>query len=306
MHDASLSFQPLPGFYEPSAVVQLPDGRFLVVEDQGSHPLRLVSFGADGAFESTALRAGLLQMFSDFWKLDDLEGLTVDHAGFVYGITSHSRDAEGREKESRNKLIRFRVQGDSVVDPRFVTGLKQALTARHAVLAAAAQVRDVKGGAGLSIEGLALSPDQQRLLVGLRSPLREGRALIASVENPAGIFDSGEAPRVGASLHALDLGGQGIRDLAHVPALGAFLVIGGPPSRKPGDFSLWLWSGEPDAQPDRVSVPGLQGLRKAEGVSPAIVNNAERILLVSDDGSRSAKRPASYLLLDPARLQAAD
>jgi hypothetical protein len=158
--------------------------RFLVVEDEKSHPLSLVTIGADGSVDTTALTAGLFQMFSEFWKLDDLEGLTLDRAGFVYGITSHSRDDDGDAKKSREKLVRFRVEGKRVVDPKVVVGLKQALTMRHAVLAAAAQVRDVKTSGGLNIEALEISPDQKRLLIGFRSPLRDGRALIAIVENP--------------------------------------------------------------------------------------------------------------------------
>jgi hypothetical protein len=111
------AFQLLTGIFEPSAIQQLPDGRFLVVEDEKSHPLSLVTIGADGSVDSTALSAGLLQMFSSFWKLDDLEGLALDRAGFVYGITSHSRDDDGDEKKSRDKLVRFRVEGKRVVGP---------------------------------------------------------------------------------------------------------------------------------------------------------------------------------------------
>ena len=36
-------FQPLTGIYEPSAVQQLPDGRFLVVEDEKQHPFSVFS-----------------------------------------------------------------------------------------------------------------------------------------------------------------------------------------------------------------------------------------------------------------------
>ena len=246
-NDQAPAFQPLKGIYEPSAILQLPDGRFLVVEDEKSHPLSLVTMGADGSVDSTALHAGLLQAFSGFWKLDDLEGLALDHAGFVYGITSHSRDDDGNEKKSREKLVRFRVDGKRVVDSKVVVGLKQALTMRHSVLAAAAQVRDVKTSGGLNIEALEISPDQKRMLIGFRSPLRDGRALIASVENPAAIFESDEAPAVAPLLDELDLGGHGIRGMSYVPAMGAYLVIGGPASREPADFDLWRWSGEPGA-----------------------------------------------------------
>jgi hypothetical protein len=297
------AFQPLTGIYEPSAIQQLPDGRFLVVEDEKEHPLSLVTIGADGTVETAALTAGLLQMFSPFWKLDDLEGLAADRAGFVYGITSHSRDDDGDEKKSREKLVRFVVEGDRVVDPKVVDGLKQALTARHGVLAEAAQVRDVKASGGLNIEGLEISPDQQRLLIGFRSPLRDGRALIAMVENPAAVFDSNEVPRIAPLLEELDLGGHGIRGLSYVPALGAYLVIGGPASREPAPFELWRWSGQPGARAQRMSVPGLRGLEKSEGVCPAVVGGRESIVIVSDDGNRAAGRTAGYLLLDPAQVQ---
>lgn len=299
------AFRPLTGTYEPSAIQQLPDGRFLVVEDEEDHPLSLVTIDADGTVETTALTAGLLQIFSAFWKLDDLEGLTADRAGWVYAITSHSRDDDGDRQASREKLVRFRVDGDRVVDPKVVDGLRHALTAQHAVLAAAAKVREVKDSGGLNIEGLEFSPDQQRLWIGFRSPLRDGRALIACVENPSAVFESDEAPRISPVLEELDLGGHGIRGLCHVPALGEYLVIGGPTSREPAAFDLWRWNGEPGAPARRVTVPGLKGFEKAEGVCTARVGSAERIMVVSDDGNRKAKRPAGYLLLDPARLQTA-
>ena len=60
------TFRPLTGIYEPSAIQQLPDGRFLVVEDEKDHPLSLVTIGADGTVKTAALSAELLQMFSSF------------------------------------------------------------------------------------------------------------------------------------------------------------------------------------------------------------------------------------------------
>lgn len=83
-HTDPLGFRPLTGTFEPSAIQQLPDGRFLVVED------------------------------------------------------------EGEEKKSRERLVRFRIEGEQVSTPMVVGGLKRALTSRHPVLAEAATVRAVK------------------------------------------------------------------------------------------------------------------------------------------------------------------
>jgi Protein of unknown function (DUF3616) len=302
---ASPSFQPLTGIFEPSAIQQLPDGRFLVAEDEERHPFSLVTIGATGSAESTSLKTGLLEFFSSFSNLNDLEGLALDRAGFVYAITSHSRDEEGGEKKSREKLARFRVEGNRVVDPKVVDGLKLALTTTHPVLAAAAKIREAKGGDGLNIEALEVTPDLQRLLIAFRSPLNGHRAIIARVENPSEIFESDEAPRIAPELDELDLAGHGIRGLAYVPSMGEYLVIGGPVSRLKGQFNLWRWSGQPGAQARRVVVSGLPGLEHAEGVSPAVIDGVERIIIVSDDGNRKARRFANYLLLDPGQLQTA-
>lgn len=304
-HERPPAFQPLTGIYEPSAIQQLPDGRFLVVEDEKRHPFSLIAIGADGSVDSTELTAGLFQIFSDFWKLDDLEGLALDRAGFVYAITSHSRDDDGDEKKSRERLVRFRIEGSRVAGPKVVDGLKRALTAKYPELAAAAKIRGVKAGGGLNIEALEISPDQQRLLIGFRSPLRDGRAIIASVENPSGLFEADDVPRLAADLDELDLGGHGIRGLSYVPSIGEYLVISGPVSREPGQFALWRWNGQQGGAARRVTVPGLQGLERAEGVSPAVIDGVVRIIIVSDDGDRKAGRSAGYLLLDLDQLQTA-
>lgn len=131
-------FLPLTGLYEPSAIQQLPDGRFLVVEDERSHPLSLVEIGADGTVSSRALGPGWFEGNEDFWKLDDLEGLALDAAGWIYAITSHSRDGDGDEKKARDKLVRFRVDGNRVSEPTVAKGFKAALLATWSRSAATA------------------------------------------------------------------------------------------------------------------------------------------------------------------------
>jgi len=298
-------FRELTGIHEPSAIQQLEDGRFLVVEDEKQYPFSLVTLGTDGRVGSKPLSMDALAEDDGFAKLDDLEGIALDRAGFIYAVTSHSRDGDGDEKKSRDKLVRFRIEGDHVVAPRVIQGIKPALTAAHPVLAAAAAIRDVKSDAGLNIEALDMSPDQQRLLIGLRSPLFEHRAIIACVENLAEMFDAEQPPRISETLLTLDLGGNGIRGLAYFACLDGYLVIAGPVAREAVQFQLWFWSGQPGAPARAVSVPGLPGFARAEGISPALIDGRQRIVMVNDDGSREETRFARFLLLDPEQLQIA-
>lgn len=296
------AFQPFVDIYEPSAVQQLPDGRFLVVEDEKQFPLTLFSIGTDGAITTAPIKRNPDDPDDPLGKLDDLEGLTLDASGNIYAITSHSRTGDGEEKKSRNKLVRFRIDGNRIGAGSVCTTLRAALVAAHPLLAEAAEILDVKNAGGLNIEAIEIDPATQHLLVGLRSPLQAGQALLARIENPIGIFDRGEAPRIAPTLQALDLCGHGVRGLSWVPALGGFLLVSGPVAREQTQFRLWFWSGQPDAVARPVSVPGLAGFEHAEGITPARLDGREQILIVSDDGNRAEGRPARYLRVDAAQL----
>ena len=299
------AFAPLTGLYEPSAIQQLPDGRFLVVEDEEDHSFSLLTLSASGDASSKSLGPGWFHGGDPIWKLDDLEGLTLDSSGQLYAITSHSRNDDGDAQKGREKLARFRIDKDRLVEPVVVGGLKPALAAAHPVLAAAAQVLDAKSGAGLNIEALEITPDGQRLLIGFRSPLQGSQAIIASVDNPAAVFDSAAAPQVSNPLQTLDLGGHGIRGMSYMAALNGYLILSGPASRADHAFGLWFWSGQANAPARRITVPGLAGFERAEGICPAVIDGVPKIVIVSDDGNRKKGNFAQFVLLDLAQLHIA-
>lgn len=303
--DRTPMFLPLTNLYEPSAIQQLPDGRFLVVEDEKQHPFNLLTIDSAGRIHSTPLKPAPGEGDDAFWKLDDLEGMVIDRLGNIYAATSHSRDSDGDEKKSRDKLVRFRIAGDRVVASAVVNSLKPALLAAHPALAAAAAIRDVKTAGGLNIEALELSADQQQLLIGFRSPLLDRRAIIACVENPAAMFEAGEPPRIRAALTTLNLDGDGIRGMAYIPALGGYLIGSGPATREQTQFRMWFWRGHPAEPARHVTVPGLPGFEHAEGVTPADLDGRPFILVVSDDGHRESGRCARFLLLEPGQLRIA-
>ena len=294
-------FKTLNGVYEPSAVQQLQDGRFLVAEDEKEFPFSLVSIHLDGTTTATPLviEAGA----ADPGKLNDLEGLAMDASGWIYATTSHSRNSQGEIKPSREKLIRFRVEGDRMVALGPVKNLKPALIAGHPELAAAAAILNVKAEGGFNIEALEFSPDQRDLLVGFRSPLDAGRALIASISNPTAMFEHNAEPVVTPALIRLDLGGQGLRGMSWAPDLGGYLLLSGPVARELTHFRLWFWGGQATDRPRPVDVDGLPGFEHAEGITPASIAGHPRYVIVSDDGSREEQRPAKYLLLSPEQLR---
>lgn len=294
-----LMFLTLTGIFEPSAIQQLPDARFLVAEDEKEHPFALFTLQPDGAVSSIPLETDT----EDAGKFDDLEGLTIDTKGNIYAITSHSRNSKGEEKKSRDKLVRFRVEGDRMVSPIVLTGLKAALTAAHPVLAKAAAVLDVKADGGINIEALEMTPDGQRLLIGFRSPLQEGKAILAQLDNPSSAFDDGTPLRLSPSLITLNLGGHGLRALSWIPALNGYLLVSGPVAKEHIQFRLWFWSGQHNAPARAARVEGLAGFEHAEGVTPAIIGGQSKIMIVSDDGNRIEGRPAQFLILDPQQIK---
>ena len=290
---AMIRFESLPGLFEPSGVQQLPDGRFLVIEDEKEFPFCLFSFDGDGRIAGPPVTLAAPD------KLNDLEGLTLGPSGRLYAITSHSRDGDAEVKKSRRRLVRFRVAGNAITEAVVFDGLLPALAALHPVLAAASQVADVKNEGGLNIEALEMAPDGSALLVGLRGPLIDNRAVVVSIATPDTLFDAGASPAL--AVHTIDLAGQGIRSMAWVPALGGHLVISGPMSREKQAFGLWLWQG-PGSTTRRVAITGAEGMARTEGVTAAQIGGRAMVLLVSDDGDREAGRPAGHLLVDLARL----
>ncbi|MDP2869438.1 hypothetical protein [Methyloversatilis sp.] len=300
------AFLPLTGIHEPSAIQQLADGRFLVLEDERQRPFSLVTIAPDGRVDSAPLRPGWLDGWldssDDFWKLDDLEGIAVDNAGNIHAVTSHSRDGDGDEKKSRDKLVRFRIEAGRVVATGIVKGLKPALLAAHPVLATAAAKLDVKREGGLNIEALEFGHDGRTLLIGFRSPLLDGRALIASVENSAAMFDDQAPPRIAPSLITLDLDGDGLRSLSRIPSLGGYLISSGPVAGGEAHFRLWFWSGLPGEPALGVNVVDLPGFERAEGICPAVIGGLRKVIIVSDDGNHAEGRCARFLMLDPDQL----
>ncbi len=273
-----------------SGVVQLPDGRIMIAEDESLHPLVIVDlFGNGRAWEFTPEEVRRAFGRHQVTLLNDLEGMTIDPRGHVYATTSHALPRNGIQTGDRQLVVRFDVRGDSLVNTNVFRGLEAALASLESSLAdAERKLTKTRGPSpGLNIEGLAWDPRTNHLLFGLRGPLHNGRAIIIALENPDDVFERGAAPLLAQPVD-LDLEGQGIRDISYDPDIGAFLVVAGASGMSAwGHAALWSWSGG-QAAPVHLRASVLDPL-KPEGVSVATVAGQRVILFVCDDGTLDTK-----------------
>ncbi len=269
--------------YEPSGLVQLADGRLLIVEDEKDWPVHLLDIRVEKG--QSVLRATAVPAFPG--QADDLEGVAVGSDQRVYAVTSHAPAEDGSPGAGRRKLLRFRIEADGRYGPvEEYSGLLPHLLQR---------VAGISPDAGsLNIEGLVFDR-QGRLLFGLRQPVVEGRSVVLVLENPAAVFDGSEAPLFAASPILLDLGGGGIRAMTSAPGCCGYLLAnevegkGGKPRA-----CLWLWDGEPGNPPSMLDFPVRGEMKNIEGLAVVAVEGRDVLLAVCDDGDRGKGKGAHY------------
>lgn len=284
---------------------QLPDGRFIVVQDESSHPFDLLVLQQDGKVVETPLyRSSLFSWASanrSLNNVEDLEGVASDNNGYIYAITSHSRKDNGKRDDARELLVRFQLEGEQSSEVQRMGGLRKSIAVHYPSLKRAVKERDVKDDGGFNIEGLSFDAQKQKLLIGLRSPLTAlNQAIIVVLENPGTLFDAAQEPRFADQMIRLELQGGGIRGLAYDPHLGGYLIISARPGKS---FKLWFWEGGRNNKPKRVAIKGLKTLRQAEGVTPVQFDGRPQgILLVSDEGDGLTQKEGRYLFISYQQL----
>jgi hypothetical protein len=269
--------------YGASGAVQLPDGRLVVAGDDEYNPLGILDIFGSGAskiFTPREIKRALGSAGTG--ALNDLEALTIDPRGRVYASTSHALTTKGVSKPAREQLVRFDIVRNSITGLRVSSRLKPALVRLDPVFAAAALAEPHAHG-GLNIEGIAWDPNTSRLLIGFRSPRRDRDALVVWLENPDAVFDRDEEPRL-LPATALDLDGEGVRDLTYSPTLQAFVIVAGTWRRgKHTPTTLWAWSGGTDG-PRKLRTPDFDDLNP-EGITEVTTAAGRALLIVSDDGN---------------------
>ena len=85
-------------------------------------------------------------------EVDDLEALTTDQYDQIYAVTSHSRNAKGKLKKKRNRLLRFTLKGQDPGEITLIESLRQWIITSYPELKRSAKIRQVQKKGGLNIE----------------------------------------------------------------------------------------------------------------------------------------------------------
>jgi hypothetical protein len=256
--------------------VALDASHFVVANDE-HNTLQVYRQGQPAPVASLNL-ASFLATAAD--EESDIEGAAAIGTR-IYWITSHGRNSKGKARQGRQRFFATEVVPGQLPTVRpvgwaYADLLRDMLatdTLKPYRLDAAARLAPEADG--LNIEGLAATADG-KLLIGLRSPLQQQRALLIPLDNPDEVIAGGPA-RFGAPIE-LDLGGRGIRSIERFGS--SYLIVGGPTADH-GSFKLFRWSGRIGDRPRLVTGSDFKDLRPEALFA---LPDSDRAQLLSDDG----------------------
>jgi len=171
----------------------------------------------------------------------DKEGMTFDGRYFyVVGSLSKYKTADGPGLAR----FRFEAQSQRAVGTESVSDFKRFLARNVAELRGMEETKYRDGG--INLEGVAWDPLNKRLLLGVRSPVVDGHALVIPLRmrDPEGALTAANIEVEGGKAIRLPFGGAGIRSIEYDERARAFHVItGAGPNAERLDFKLWEWDG---------------------------------------------------------------
>jgi pSer/pThr/pTyr-binding forkhead associated (FHA) protein len=273
------------GVYEASGVTQVPNTDGIYFVDDGKPGLIFWM-----QMDQSGRQVGAIKpiRFADPVAAPVTDNEAIVYGGsFFYIVGSNSQP----EKGDRNALVRF------AFDPgtQNVIGAPEVITdLRNFLFDSVPELRDVKdkpgNAGGLNIEGLAWDVNNDRLLLGLRSPVVNGQSLVVPIKlrDPRGAFSKENIQPPGSAI-PLSLGGLGIRDIHYNTRTNSFLIVAGSPVTAGSPItSLWEWNGNPDqaspeSQPHELTK--LDPVMKPEGVAHVRIGARDFVLIVGDGSS---------------------
>ncbi|HEV2802581.1 MAG TPA: DUF3616 domain-containing protein [Pyrinomonadaceae bacterium] len=268
------------GTFEASGVAHVPGTEgVLFVDDGRPDEVFWMRLGGERS------QAGEIKAVKLGASVIDLEGMTTDGTHF-YVVGSQSKP-EGGDLAG---LVRFRfdVQGQRVEGAEAISGLKRFLSENVAELRGMDN-RKYKDG-GINVEGIAWDARGGRFLLGLRSPVVDGHALVVPLRlrDPRGAFSYNNLEVEGAKAIRLPLGGVGIRSIEYDERVKAFRIFSGAAANsEKANFKLWEWDGDV-ARPVLREVGEFDRRLKPEGITRVASGGQDFTFIVFDTSGYAA------------------
>lgn len=213
----------------------------------------------------------------------DAEAVTYG-GGHFYVITSQSDPASATGKSLMRFSLNPQTQTINEAQADVISDLRSFLLQNVPEIATRGAAPGLQGG--LNIEGLAYDPNNERLLLGLRSPFVGPNAVLVPLRltNPLQPLSLNNLRVDTPSVITLALEGQGVRDITYDAFKKMFLIVSGAPeTEKKTDFGLWEWSGNATEPPRKLAV--LDEKYKPEGITGVTLNGQNFVMVMGDADS---------------------
>ena len=228
-------------------------------------------------------------------KVNDLEGVSVGKNDEIFLITSHSTTKKGTRPKTREQLIKLTIKADQVSTVKTFGNLLPFIQSKlnDSLKLGKKALEDI------NIEGLAFNAAKEILLIGLRSPVHNDKALILSLVNPYDLFSNKQDPIFDDEIISLDLEGAGIRAITYDKKYNRYLIAGEAENKKNKLRSrIWAWNGLSNTRPSRLDVPKIKKMKNIEGVTIVHHEGLSYLLFVCDTGEKKTNKSGSYGFID--------
>lgn len=277
---------------DASGVVPVSASRYVVIVNSAPEALWELTLNADGSQHGRVAARPIVGLNAG--ALSDPEGIArIDVGGEINLIVASSMSVTGfgpsGAVRANNGLARIRYSHHGALRAEGMPNFRQWLLDNYPDVKESAD--DLPDQQGLNFEGLAWDPSRQALLLGVRSPVTDGRIRVLCVELDTMAPWNTDALRAGPTLviekSDFDVP-QGIRDIEYDADRQEFLVILGRSTAGDAPFELCGWDGTAPTvtvldvtfEPPASSPMAM----KPEGVTVLPGDGARSVLIVDDAG----------------------
>jgi hypothetical protein len=295
------------GACDASAAAAVDGGRFVIATDEmdfddAGRVNRLHVYGRDAALPVADVdvtpavqHKALLTHVKNNKRECDFEG-AARIKDRIFWITSHAPNSKGEKRPDRYRLMATDVTSAGTKPLQLAGGpevlpaygdlfIDLAGDARLSGLRLCELARTPPEKGGLNIEGLARTP-KGTLLIGLRSPLSQNKAVLIPLLNGNELVMGTETEAKLGDPIFLDLGSRGIRDIAFWQAMNVYVIVAGS-ATDAEDFALFTWTSGGTPQELKDSAGQSIALRGLHPEALVLLESGE-LLVLSDDGDEHA------------------